>query len=596
MHVVAADADAVEARHPAGAVAEDVAHDAHAGPRRVDVGVAHHELLQDVVLDGALQLFRRHALLFRRHDVEGHDGQHGTVHGHAHAHLVQRDAVEEDLHVLHAADGHTGLAHIALHPGVVAVVAPVGGQVEGDAEAHLPGGQVAAVEGVALLCGAEARVLADGPRPHGVHAGVGPAQVGRCPGPEAQVLEVRCIHGRVERLKGKLLPVGDVRVHLAATRRSGFVPVGGQRPHERIAELLHGPRAAQGIGHAGQEALLAQQVVDVTRHPPGEGITFGQRGNWNGKPIAAGGDRAHGLQGGTDQVVVGRGDLRGVADLGLQVDVVGAGMIWVMLGHDACPDLPHGPQACGFKEEVIAEGQCELDPCRRLVDREAGVQHALQDLPTLFQHAACRFQGRVIRTQVEQPDEGVGLDALQEARQIGVRIQSGAQVQSAVRHPLPTALLEQPIQGGGIAAPDLQIDAREQYILQRFRKPFAIAVHDRTVHPAHEVLQQAVVGVGVGRVHLHAHAPDVPAPLHSPPHAWPVLPEGEGAHHGAVRQGNGDGGGVLPLELLLDQLFPGFGIQRREVGKEVLGRHHRRRSGFRAVRPAPGRKMTFVRW
>ena len=35
---------------------DDVAHDAHAGLGRVDVGVADHELLEDVVLDGPGQL------------------------------------------------------------------------------------------------------------------------------------------------------------------------------------------------------------------------------------------------------------------------------------------------------------------------------------------------------------------------------------------------------------------------------------------------------------------------------------------------------------------------------------------------------------
>jgi hypothetical protein len=55
--MVAADADAIELGHLLRAVAEDVAHDAHARSWRIDVGVAHHELLQDVVLDGALQLF-----------------------------------------------------------------------------------------------------------------------------------------------------------------------------------------------------------------------------------------------------------------------------------------------------------------------------------------------------------------------------------------------------------------------------------------------------------------------------------------------------------------------------------------------------------
>jgi hypothetical protein len=56
-------------------------------------------------------------------------------------HLVERDAVEQDLHVLDAVDGHAGLADIAGHAGMVAVVAAVGGEVEGHRHALLPGGQ-----------------------------------------------------------------------------------------------------------------------------------------------------------------------------------------------------------------------------------------------------------------------------------------------------------------------------------------------------------------------------------------------------------------------------------------------------------------------
>jgi hypothetical protein len=64
-----------------------------------------------------------------------------------------------------------GLADVAHHAGVVGVVAAVGGEVEGHRHALLAGGQVAAVEGVGLLGGGEAGVLADGPRPVGVHGG-----------------------------------------------------------------------------------------------------------------------------------------------------------------------------------------------------------------------------------------------------------------------------------------------------------------------------------------------------------------------------------------------------------------------------------------
>ena len=89
LHVVAGDADAVEFGHLAGGVAEDVADDAHRPFGRVDVGVAHHVLFEDVVLDGAGQLLMTDALLLGSDDVEGHDGQHRAVHGHGDRHLSE---------------------------------------------------------------------------------------------------------------------------------------------------------------------------------------------------------------------------------------------------------------------------------------------------------------------------------------------------------------------------------------------------------------------------------------------------------------------------------------------------------------------------
>src|SRR5690606_37958194 len=97
---------------------------------------------------------------------------------HGDGHFIQRDAVEQNAHVQDGVDGHACFAHIADDALVVGVVAAVGGQVEGDGEAALPGGEVAAVEGVALFGGAVPGILAHGPRLHGVHGGVGAAQVG----------------------------------------------------------------------------------------------------------------------------------------------------------------------------------------------------------------------------------------------------------------------------------------------------------------------------------------------------------------------------------------------------------------------------------
>ena len=51
LHVIAGDRDRVELRHVRARIGEDVRDDPHRGPGRIDVGVAHHELFQDVVLD-----------------------------------------------------------------------------------------------------------------------------------------------------------------------------------------------------------------------------------------------------------------------------------------------------------------------------------------------------------------------------------------------------------------------------------------------------------------------------------------------------------------------------------------------------------------
>jgi hypothetical protein len=53
LHVVAGDRDRVELRHLLRGVGEDVGDDLHRGRGRIDVGVPHHELLEDVVLDRA---------------------------------------------------------------------------------------------------------------------------------------------------------------------------------------------------------------------------------------------------------------------------------------------------------------------------------------------------------------------------------------------------------------------------------------------------------------------------------------------------------------------------------------------------------------
>ena len=163
LHVVAGDGDGVELGHVDGGVAHDILDDTEGLGRGVDEGVTDHELLENIVLDGTTELVLGDALLLGGDDVAGENGEDGAVHGHGDGHLVEGDAAEEDLHVLDAVDGDTGHTDITGDTGVVGVVASVGGEIEGDGETLLAGGEVLAVEGVGGLGSGEAGVLTDGP-------------------------------------------------------------------------------------------------------------------------------------------------------------------------------------------------------------------------------------------------------------------------------------------------------------------------------------------------------------------------------------------------------------------------------------------------
>ena len=99
---------------------------------------------------------------------------------------------------------------------MIAVVAAVRGQVERHAQSHLTCSEVAAVEGVARLGGAETRVLPDCPRTDGVHAAVWAAQVGRDASGVMQVLHPFQIHAGIEGLEGELFSVGEPSCWLLA--------------------------------------------------------------------------------------------------------------------------------------------------------------------------------------------------------------------------------------------------------------------------------------------------------------------------------------------------------------------------------------------
>ena len=159
-----------------------------------------------------------HALLLGRGDVHGPDDGRRAVDGHAGRHLVERDAVEEDLHVGQAADGHAALAELAQCLRRVRVVAHQCRQVECHREAHVALAQQVLVAGVGLLGAAEPGKHAHRPRLAAVERRVDTASIGVLAG-ITEVLHVIKI-GHVER--GVEPPDGFAR-----SGHKGFFAFGG---------------------------------------------------------------------------------------------------------------------------------------------------------------------------------------------------------------------------------------------------------------------------------------------------------------------------------------------------------------------------------
>ena len=174
--VVAGDRDRVPARDPLLAVGEQVGRQPHRRARREDVVPARHVLLEDVVLHGAAERRAGHALILGHELVQQEQQRRRGVDRHRRRHPVERDPVEQQLHVGDRVDRDPRAADLALGHRVVRVVAELGRQVEGDRQPRLPAREQVAVALVRLLGRGEAGVLADRPRPTAVHVRIRPAR------------------------------------------------------------------------------------------------------------------------------------------------------------------------------------------------------------------------------------------------------------------------------------------------------------------------------------------------------------------------------------------------------------------------------------
>ena len=171
LHMVARNTDRIELRHLFRGVLDDIGNNPHRGSRRINIGIPNHELLEDIVLDRPGELVSGDALLLTRNYEAGKHRQDSTVHRHGYRHLVQRNLVEEHLHVFDGINGNASLAHITHHTRMIGIVTAMCREVESDRQAHLSCGQIGPVEVIGLLRRREACVLANRPGTLGVHRG-----------------------------------------------------------------------------------------------------------------------------------------------------------------------------------------------------------------------------------------------------------------------------------------------------------------------------------------------------------------------------------------------------------------------------------------
>ena len=93
--------------------------------------------------------------------------------------MVQRDSIEQDLHVGQRRDGHTALAELPFGCSVIGVVAVESGHVEGHAQTRLTVLQQVLEALVGLLGSAVAREHAHGPQSPSITRGVHPSHIGK---------------------------------------------------------------------------------------------------------------------------------------------------------------------------------------------------------------------------------------------------------------------------------------------------------------------------------------------------------------------------------------------------------------------------------
>ena len=181
-NMVATDANRIPARHIARAKLDGIGHQAQRGLRREQELFLRAVLLEYVVLQRATERSHREAALLRVDDVHGPDHRRGTIDRHRGRNLIQRQAVEQHLHVGQRGDRHAALTKFTRRQLVIRVIAVQRRHIKSRREARLTLREQVLETLVGIFRRAKAREHAHRPGLGAVHRRLHAARIGILPG------------------------------------------------------------------------------------------------------------------------------------------------------------------------------------------------------------------------------------------------------------------------------------------------------------------------------------------------------------------------------------------------------------------------------
>ena len=162
--MIGAHVHRVPVRNLVDGVRNDFTGEAHRGIGREYEGPARQIFFDDVVLGRAAKVALVSALAFGSRDVQREQPGRRRVDRHRRVHLVERNLVEEGLHVFDVADRDADLADFTAGEGMIRVVSGLRREIEGDRETRLTLREIAAIERITRACGRVAGVGPEHPR------------------------------------------------------------------------------------------------------------------------------------------------------------------------------------------------------------------------------------------------------------------------------------------------------------------------------------------------------------------------------------------------------------------------------------------------